>query len=227
MSPLLARAHALNRAPLRPGAPAPFATGRPQRKTSPATTASTPPRPAAAAAGPGPGDQTPSVPSRALASAFAALLLAAGPPPDAAALGTLPADGSGSVSLTLAPPAPASTLSLPTPASRQPPLTKEETATVDLFRKAQAGVVWVTSLTPRTDPLSQAILELPQGAGSGVIWDGAGHIVTNAHVVKGSAAVSVKFLSGREARARIVGTDPGEFFWWESSLARALALDAA
>ncbi len=49
------------------------------------------------------------------------------------------------------------------------------------------------------------------GEGSGVVWDDAGHIVTNDHVVSGAgpgAQVSVKFGDGHSYEATVVGTDP-------------------
>lgn len=45
-------------------------------------------------------------------------------------------------------------------------------------------------------------------SGSGWVWDDAGHIVTNAHVVAGSARVTVQFHDGQTAGATIVGVDP-------------------
>jgi len=44
--------------------------------------------------------------------------------------------------------------------------------------------------------------------GSGVIYDGAGHVVTNNHVITGAAQIQVQLQDGRVAPARIVGTDP-------------------
>ncbi|MDQ3383704.1 MAG: trypsin-like peptidase domain-containing protein, partial [Actinomycetota bacterium] len=46
------------------------------------------------------------------------------------------------------------------------------------------------------------------GAGSGVVWDDQGHIVTNAHVVAGSRAVQVTLADGRGYQASVVGADP-------------------
>jgi len=46
------------------------------------------------------------------------------------------------------------------------------------------------------------------GAGSGVVWDEAGHIVTNAHVVAGAQRVQVTLSDGRSYDAEIAGTDP-------------------
>jgi putative serine protease PepD len=54
-------------------------------------------------------------------------------------------------------------------------------------------------------------IQLAQGAGSGVILDEAGHIVTNNHVVEGapsSGGIQVTLADGRTYDASIVGTDP-------------------
>ena len=49
---------------------------------------------------------------------------------------------------------------------------------------------------------------MPTAEGSGFIWDTAGHIVTNNHVVDGAAKISVIFSDGTSYDAKLVGTDP-------------------
>jgi len=44
-----------------------------------------------------------------------------------------------------------------------------------------------------------------QGAGSGFIWDQAGHIITNEHVIAGADRVFVRFDTGEAAPAKYVG----------------------
>ncbi len=44
--------------------------------------------------------------------------------------------------------------------------------------------------------------------GSGWVFDGQGHIVTNAHVVRGSLRTIVQFSDGRAMDAEVVGQDP-------------------
>src|SRR5229473_2863982 len=61
-----------------------------------------------------------------------------------------------------------------------------------IYRLANKGVVEITAA---------------QGQGSGFVYDGDGHIVTNAHVVDGASSVSVKFWNGKTFTARVVGTD--------------------
>jgi serine protease Do len=47
-----------------------------------------------------------------------------------------------------------------------------------------------------------------RGAGSGVVIDSQGRILTNNHVVGGADAIKVRFADGKELPAKIVGTDP-------------------
>lgn len=47
------------------------------------------------------------------------------------------------------------------------------------------------------------------GAGSGFVVDPRGYLLTNAHVVEGARAVSVRFSSGATREAEVVGTDRG------------------
>lgn len=46
-----------------------------------------------------------------------------------------------------------------------------------------------------------------EGAGSGVVLDAGGHILTNAHVVSGANQIEVLFSDGRRLDARVVGRD--------------------
>ena len=47
-----------------------------------------------------------------------------------------------------------------------------------------------------------------QGLGSGVIVDSKGHILTNYHVIKEVDEISVSLADGRDAKAKVVGSDP-------------------
>jgi serine protease Do len=47
-----------------------------------------------------------------------------------------------------------------------------------------------------------------EAAGSGVILDASGVILTNNHVVKGASTITVKLDTGRELEAKIIGQDP-------------------
>ena len=50
--------------------------------------------------------------------------------------------------------------------------------------------------------------EPQQGAGTGIILDTNGHILTNNHVVDGAQKIEVLLSDGRKVAAKVVGTDP-------------------
>jgi serine protease Do len=54
---------------------------------------------------------------------------------------------------------------------------------------------------------SQDGSRLYSGNGSGWVYDDAGHIITNHHVVRMADRISVRFADGAELRARVVGSD--------------------
>ena len=49
---------------------------------------------------------------------------------------------------------------------------------------------------------------VPQGMGTGFIYDIDGHIVTNNHVIKGADEIRVRLHDGRETSATVIGQDP-------------------
>src|SRR5436309_2218564 len=81
-----------------------------------------------------------------------------------------------------------------------------ERTSIDIFEHASPSVVQVVG---RAGALEQPEAEngLAQ-SGSGFVWDGAGHIVTNDHVVEGTSSLAVRFSSGQVLRAQVVGTAP-------------------
>jgi S1-C subfamily serine protease len=70
----------------------------------------------------------------------------------------------------------------------------------DLYEQVNPGVVNIQVYVERNGVSGE-------GAGSGFILDGEGHVVTNNHVVAGAKQVTVIFYNGLEANAEIVGTD--------------------
>jgi S1-C subfamily serine protease len=86
-------------------------------------------------------------------------------------------------------------------------LAQDEKATIELFRQASPSVVHIgtteTVYNWRLTPF-----EVPQGTGSGFIWDERGYIVTNFHVIKEAHRAYV-FLEGQSApfQASYVGGD--------------------
>jgi 2-alkenal reductase len=59
----------------------------------------------------------------------------------------------------------------------------------------------------QSNPGSQGQV-VPVAEGSGFVWDIAGHIVTNNHVVTGADRITVTFSDGSSYGAKVVGTDP-------------------
>lgn len=84
----------------------------------------------------------------------------------------------------------------------------EERSSIYLFEKSTPGVVFVTNVGMVRDSFTLALQDVPQGAGSGLVYDGEGHVVTNYHVIKGAREVTVTFVGEVEpVNAKIVGFD--------------------
>ncbi len=90
-------------------------------------------------------------------------------------------------------------------------LAQLEVAFIDIYQRALPSVVdiEVTQLVTAgtANRFGQEDLFL-QGEGSGFVWDQAGHIVTNYHVVEDAETVKVNFAEGVSAEAEVVGIDP-------------------
>ncbi len=83
-----------------------------------------------------------------------------------------------------------------------------ERNTVEVFERASAAVVFVHNLQNQRNFWTLDVTEVQQGTGSGFLWDKAGHIVTNFHVVQGASRVAVTLIDGKTYEARIVGVEP-------------------
>ena len=66
----------------------------------------------------------------------------------------------------------------------------------------------ITTANRVFDPWRQQAHDVPRGTGSGFVWDAAGHIVTNYHVIEGATAAQVRLADGRVLPARLVGVAP-------------------
>lgn len=96
------------------------------------------------------------------------------------------------------------------PRSVAPPsdLSPDERATIDVFERASQSVVFIANSALRRGPWSLNLFEVPQGSGSGFVWNTEGHVVTNFHVIYGADAITVTLSDRKEYRARVVGIDP-------------------
>jgi S1-C subfamily serine protease len=98
----------------------------------------------------------------------------------------------------------------PRPISQRPDdkLGADEQATIDVFSKFSRSVVHITSLATQTNRMTMDVSEIPQGTGSGIVWDQDGHIVTNFHVVSMGDRATVTLNDGTSYPATIIGTAP-------------------
>jgi S1-C subfamily serine protease len=87
-------------------------------------------------------------------------------------------------------------------------LAEDEQSTIEMFKMVSPSVVFITSLAQQTDFFSFRALEIPQGAGSGFIWDDSGYIVTNYHVMMSSRRARVALADGSVRTGLLVGTEP-------------------
>ena len=85
------------------------------------------------------------------------------------------------------------------------PLPAAEQATIDLFERARASVVYITTQRRLYNTFTGARRTVPTGTGSGFVWDTAGHIVTNNHVIEGAEGARVRLSDGRDVAASLVG----------------------
>ncbi|HLW51753.1 MAG TPA: trypsin-like peptidase domain-containing protein [Candidatus Angelobacter sp.] len=87
-----------------------------------------------------------------------------------------------------------------------PGLDAEEQENVAVYRKALPSVVNITSTAVAYDFFYGPVPQ--QGAGSGFVFDGEGHILTNYHVVENARQVEVTTSDKKKYKAQIVGQDP-------------------
>jgi S1-C subfamily serine protease len=84
----------------------------------------------------------------------------------------------------------------------------DEKATIRLFENARGSVVSISTAQLVEDAWSQNVYSVPRGTGSGIIWDDAGHVLTNFHVIQGASEATIRLADGRKFRASLVGASP-------------------
>ena len=89
-------------------------------------------------------------------------------------------------------------------------LAAEEKSNIELFRLSSPSVVYITRLAMRRDRFSLNLFEIPQGTGSGFVWNDQGHVITNFHVIQGASALRVTLADNSEWDARVVGMAPDQ-----------------
>lgn len=85
------------------------------------------------------------------------------------------------------------------------PLEPDEQRSIDIFKRVSPSVVHINTLEVGRRPFSMQAVEVPRGSGTGFLWDDAGHVVTNFHVIASGNAASVTLADQSVWRAEWVG----------------------
>lgn len=81
-----------------------------------------------------------------------------------------------------------------------------ENSTTGIFNAAAPSVVYIFTENAESGIFGRR--EIRQGAGSGFLWDGYGHVVTNFHFIQGAQNIQVRLDTGEVIRATFVGGSP-------------------
>ena len=87
-------------------------------------------------------------------------------------------------------------------------LLADEKSTIALFRQASPSVVNITAIGVERDLFTLNLYQIPQGTGSGFVWDTNGDIITNFHVIQNADAAQVTLADQSNWKARVVGVAP-------------------
>jgi S1-C subfamily serine protease len=83
-----------------------------------------------------------------------------------------------------------------------------EKSVIELHKKTAPSVVHITTEGLQRDMYSRNVYKVPEGTGSGFVWDDGGHVVTNYHVIQKAAGAQVTLADGSKWQARLVGVAP-------------------
>jgi S1-C subfamily serine protease len=99
---------------------------------------------------------------------------------------------------------------VPRPVVARGDLAEIEQTTIEIFRTASPSVVHITTLVAAAGPFSLDVQQIPQGTGSGFVWDKDGHVVTNHHVISNASGAVIILADGSSWRGRLVGSYPAK-----------------
>ena len=83
-----------------------------------------------------------------------------------------------------------------------------EKSTIALFRQASPAVVNITAIGVQRDIFTLNLYQIPQGTGSGFVWDRNGNVITNFHVIQNADAAQITLADQSNWKARVVGVAP-------------------
>jgi S1-C subfamily serine protease len=98
----------------------------------------------------------------------------------------------------------------PRPVTARGALAEIEETTIEVFRRVSPSVVHITTLVTAAGPFNLDVQQIPEGTGSGFVWDQDGHMVTNFHVIRDASAAVILFADGSSWRGRLVGAYPAK-----------------
>ncbi|MFO1038333.1 MAG: trypsin-like peptidase domain-containing protein [Geminicoccaceae bacterium] len=85
-------------------------------------------------------------------------------------------------------------------------LAPAERNAIQVFSAESPAVALIVTQRTEQDRFGRTMVGT--GTGSGFVWDAAGHIVTNNHVIDGARLIGVRLGTERTVRAELVGTAP-------------------
>jgi protease Do-like 1, chloroplastic len=83
-----------------------------------------------------------------------------------------------------------------------------EKSTIALFRQASPSVLHITAISVQRDLFTLNLYQIPEGTGSGFVWDHSGNIITNFHVIQNADVAQVTLGDQTAWKARRVGVAP-------------------
>lgn len=105
-------------------------------------------------------------------------------------------------------PAQARTDAQPRAVAARGSLDAEELNNIAVFKSVSPSVVNITTMGLQRDFFSMNVQQVPQGTGTGFMWDNQGHIVTNFHVIQGASGARVTLADQSTYKAELVGAYP-------------------
>jgi len=87
-------------------------------------------------------------------------------------------------------------------------LGEDEIINISVFKAVSPSTVHITTVTAQRNLFTMDVTQVPQGTGTGFMWDDRGHIVTNFHVLQNASGARVTLSDQSEWQASLVGVFP-------------------
>ena len=87
-------------------------------------------------------------------------------------------------------------------------LGEDEIINISVFKAVSPSTVHITTVTAQRNLFTMDVTQVPQGTGTGFMWNDRGHIVTNFHVLQNASGARVTLSDQSEWQASLVGVFP-------------------